>query len=88
MVDDYHLTPMDYYCHEPVDLGKNTLEIPFFEGKDRILASTVSHKIEAPILTSFSDDGNDEEIPSMKEEPQKETGYTQISIFDDDDDYN
>ena len=85
-VNDYHLTPMDYYCHDSIDLGKKiTLEIPFIEGKDRILASTVSNMIEVPVQEELQEAEIIEEIPSKKEEPEKETGYTQISIFDDDD---
>ena len=85
-VNDYHLTPMDYYCHDSIGLGKkNTLDIPFIEGKDRILASTESHMIETPIVESEVEEAEKLEIPSKKEEPIKETGYTQISIFDDDD---
>ena len=85
-VNDYHLTPMDYYCHDSIGLGKkNTLDIPFIEGKDRILASTESHMIESPIVESEVEEAEKLEVPSIKEEPIKETGYTQISIFDDDD---
>ena len=86
-VNDYHLTPMDYYCHESVDIGKkNRLEIPFLEGKDRILASTISHMIEAPVQ-EIQEVEQIEEV-SSKEEPIPEKGYTQISIFDDEDDEN
>ena len=85
-ITDYHLTPMDYYCHDSIDLGKkNRLEIPFIEGKDRILAKTVSHLAEAPVKEMTSVVEQVEEVPSLKEEddfPKK--GYTQISIFDDD----
>ena len=85
-VNDYHLTPMDYYCHDSINLGKkNTLDIPFIEGKDRILADTESHMIEVPVQESAPEANENNEVPSMKEEPIKETGYTQISIFDDDD---
>ena len=85
-VNDYHLTPMDYYCHDSINLGKkNILDIPMIEGKDRILASTESHMIEVPVEETQNAEVETEEIPSKKEEPIKETGYTQISIFDDDD---
>ena len=88
-VNDYHLTPMDYYCHDSINLGKKTkLEIPFIEGKDRILASTISHKIEVPVESIESEPSIEEEIPSKKEDDIPEKGYTQISIFDDDDDIN
>ena len=88
-VNDYHLTPMDYYCHDSINLGKKTkLELPFIEGKDRILASTISHKIEVPVESIESEPSFEEEIPSKKEDDIPEKGYTQISIFDDDDDIN
>ena len=86
VINDYHLTPMDYYCHDSINLGKkNKLDVPFIEGKDRILASTESHMIEVPEEIRESEASSLEEVPSLKEEPIKETGYTQISIFDDDD---
>ena len=85
-VNDYHLTPMDYYCHDSINLGKkNTLDIAMIEGKDRILASTESHMIETPVVENEVEETENQEVPSKKEEPIKETGYTQISIFDDDD---
>ena len=85
-VNDYHLTPMDYYCHDSINLGKkNTLDIAMIEGKDRILASTESHMIETPVVENEVEEAENQEVPSKKEEPIKETGYTQISIFDDDD---
>lgn len=84
-VNDYHLTPMDYYCHESIEIGKkNKLEIPFIEGNDRILASTESHMIETPVEETKEPE-HTEEVSSIKEEPIEEKGYTQISIFDDDD---
>ena len=85
-VNDYHLTPMDYYCHDTINLGKKIkLDIPFIEGKDRILASTISNKIEVPEEKFESEPILEAEIPSKKEESVPEKGYTQISIFDDDD---
>ena len=89
-ITDYHLTPMDYYCHDSIDIGKkNRLDIPFIEGKDRILAKTVSHMIEAPEVKELAVEAEKvSEVPSKKEEidvPEK--GYTQISIFDDDEDF-
>ena len=85
-VNDYHLTPMDYYCHDSIGLGKkNKLDVPFIEGKDRILASTESHMIETPVVEAEVEETEKLEVPSKKEEPIKETGYTQISIFDEDD---
>ena len=84
-VNGYHLTPMDYYCHESIEIGKkNKLEIPFIEGNDRILASTESHMVETPVEETKEPE-HTEEVSSFKEEPIEEKGYTQISIFDDDD---
>ncbi len=86
-ISDYHLTPMDYYCHDSIDIGKkNRLDIPFIEGKDRILASTVSHLPETPLVEVPKEAEKAEEVPSKKEDDDiPEKGYTQISIFDDDD---
>lgn len=86
-ISDYHLTPMDYYCHESVSIGKkNSLDIPFIEGKDRILASTVSHYVPKPVEEKVVEEQIVGEVPSKKDEPvEEEKGYTQISIFDDDD---
>ena len=86
-INDYHLTPMDYYCHDSINLGKKIrLDVPFIEGKDRILASTVSHKIEMLEQETSKEESLPEETPSKKEEQVPEKGYTQISIFDEDDD--
>lgn len=87
-INDYHLTPMDYYCHSTIDIGKkNILDIPFVEGKDKIFASQVSHMIEAPIANVEPEVEKLNEVPSKKEETE-EKSYTQISIFDDDDELN
>lgn len=87
-VDDYHLTPMDYYAHQSFDMpAKNRLEIPFVEGKDYIAKTIESKAIELP----EKDIVKEEEItgPSTQEikeeKAEEEKGYTQISIFDDDD---
>ena len=86
-VDDYHLTPMDYYAHSTIELkGKNYLEIPFIEGDEYIKKDVVSHAInkveEAPKVVEETLE-TPEEI--KKDEEIEEKGYTQISIFDDDD---
>ena len=87
-ISDYHLTPMDYYCHDSIDIGKkNRLDIPFIEGKDRILASTVSHLPETPLVEVPKEVEKVDDVPSKKEDDIPEKGYTQISIFDDDDDF-
>ena len=85
-ISDYHLTPMDYYCHETISLGaKIRLDIPFIEGNQRILASTVSHKPEIPESQIIQEEQITGEIPSRKEPiiEDEEKGYSQISIFDD-----
>ncbi|MCQ2801126.1 MAG: DNA topoisomerase IV subunit A [Bacilli bacterium] len=86
-VNDYHLTPMDYYCHESVNIGKkNRLEIAFIEGHDRILANTESHARVIPEEEKVKEEEVVGQVPSKKEEEDEPVnGYTQISIFDDDD---
>ena len=86
-VNDYHLTPMDYYCHESVNIGKkNRLEIAFIEGRDRILANTESHARVIPEEEKVKEEEVVGQVPSKKEEEDEPVnGYTQISIFDDDD---
>lgn len=85
IIDDYHLTPMDYYAHASIEIGKkNLFEIPFLEAQDRIEANTVSHAIEIPEKEETHESS---EIPLETEEKMKqeeEKGYTQISIFDED----
>lgn len=87
-VDDYHLTPMDYYAHSSIQMpAKNRLEIPFIEGSDYIAKSIVSKAIISPEEPSKKE--NEIVGPStdeIKEEKiEEEKGYTQISIFDDED---
>lgn len=92
-VDDYHLTPMDYYAHTSIDFpAKKRLEIPFIEGADYL-----DDSIKSNILEEFKADNSSVEniLVSHSEESEKdiekekddfpEKGYTQISIFDDDD---
>ena len=86
-VDDYHLTPMDYYAHQSVEIpAKTRLEIPFVEGDDYIRKDTQSFAIEIPQEGQISEEQvvgpSTEEI--KKEEVEEEKGYTQISIFDED----
>lgn len=86
-VDDYHLTPMDYYAHQSVEIpAKTRLEIPFIEGSDYIRKDIESHAIEIPEEEVVSEEQfvgpSTEEI--KKEEIEEEKGYTQISIFDED----
>ena len=78
---------MDYYCHESVNIGKkNRLEIAFIEGRDRILANTESHARVIPEEEKVKEEEVVVQVPSKKEEEDEPVnGYTQISIFDDDD---
>ena len=87
-VDDYHLTPMDYYAHSSIQMpAKNRLEIPFVEGSDYIAKSIVSKAIISPEELAKKENEivgpSTEEIKEEKIEEEK--GYTQISIFDDED---
>ena len=87
-VDDYHLTPMDYYAHASIQMSaKNRLELPYLEGDDYIHKTLES---KAPKIDEIQQVKETEIIgPSeeeIKEEKiEEEKGYTQISIFDDDD---
>lgn len=83
-VDDYHVTPIDRYAKTTIELkGKTHLEIPMIEGNDYISKDIVSEAIEEakPV-------GEKPSLESPEESKEAETGYTQISIFDDDDDEN
>ena len=87
-VDDYHLTPMDYYAHSSIKMnGKSYLELPFIEGSDLIKRDTESKAIisaDEPVKKEIEIIGPDaQEIKEEKIEEEK--GYTQISIFDDED---
>ena len=86
-VDDYHLTPMDYYAHASIQMpAKNRLELAFIDSNDYVKKDTVSHYVvsEDPIKKENEVVGpSSEEIKEEKAEEEK--GYTQISIFDDDD---
>ena len=87
-VDDYHLTPMDYYAHSSIKMnGKSYLELPFIEGYDLIKRDTESKAIisaDEPVKKEIEIIGPDaQEIKEEKIEEEK--GYTQISIFDDED---
>ena len=87
-VDDYHLTPMDYYAHSSIKMnGKSYLELPFIEGSDLIKRDTESKAIisaDESVKKEIEIIGPDaQEIKEEKIEEEK--GYTQISIFDDED---
>ena len=85
-VDDFHLTPMDYYAHATIEMSKkNRLEIPFIESTDYIKKDTVSHAIISPDdLPKKEEESLEEMVDKETEEKVEEKGYTQISIFDDD----
>jgi len=71
-ISDYHLTPMDYYCHNSIEIGKkNSLEIPFIEGSYRILANTVSNMIETAVVKEETEETNIE-ISSKEEDTVEE----------------
>jgi len=87
-IDDYHLTPMDRYAKQSVEIGaKKRLVIPFVAGEDYISKDIESHEVVKPegeILTEESIVGpTKEQVKNEFEEEEK--GYTQISIFDDED---
>lgn len=83
-VDDYHVTPLDRYAKTNLDIAKkNSLVIPFVEGNERIGKDIISEyvkKEESFVETSKEEIKNDE-----IEKEEEEKGYTQISIFDDED---
>lgn len=86
-VDDYHLTPMDYYAHASIDIPKkNRLEIPFLEATDYIAKSTVSFAKISPDEPMKKEEEIVGPTPQERKEEkaEEEKGYTQISIFDDD----
>ena len=88
-VDDFHLTPMDRYAKQTVDMAKRIrLEIPFLESNDLISKSIVSHEIKRPeseIVTEEAIVGPSvEEKKKIEKVEEEEKGFQQISIFDDD----
>lgn len=92
-VDDYHLTPMDYYAHASIQIpAKSRLEIPFIEGSEYLDSKIVSD-VPSELLSSGEEVKTEEisqsETVEKEEDLEKddfpEKGYTQISIFDDDD---
>lgn len=85
VVDDFHLTPMDRYAKQTVQIAqKIRLQIPFIAGEDYISKNVVSHVVETPVVESHQDEL--EKFTSSLEESkqEEEKGYTQISIFDED----
>lgn len=91
-VDDYHLTPMDYYAHTSIEFpAKNRLEIPFDEATtyiDDSIVSTMKEELkldESSREEKSSEPSSSENKEETKDDDFPEKGYTQISIFDDDD---
>ena len=86
-VDDFHLTPMDRYAKQSVDMAKRIrLDIPFLEGTDYISKDTISHEIKLPESEIVKEEDvvgptSEEKREIVKEEEEK--GFKQISIFDD-----
>lgn len=84
-VDDYHVTPLDKYAKQVINFPKkNSLEIPFIEGDDYIAKTIESHEIIKEEKTEIEE--QIERIENAPQEEEKEKTYTQISIFDEDDD--
>ena len=85
-IDDYHVTPIDRYAKQNIEMsGKLRLEIPFVEGDDHISKDAIS-KYVAPIESEEKESESTSKIEIEKEiENIPEKGYTQISIFDDED---
>lgn len=86
IVADYHLTPMDRYAKQSVDISpKIRLLNPFVAGEERIDKSMVGKVVERPVILEEKQEEIAEETSSKEEEQdEEEKGYTQISIFDDD----
>ena len=81
VVDDYHVTPIDRYAKTNIKMsGKMTLEIPFVEGSDYITKDIVSEAIEMPEPVK-----EETTLETEEKDAPSENGYTQISIFDDED---
>ena len=81
-IDDYHLTPIDKYAKQNIEMnGKTVLDIPFIEGDDYIAKDIVSQYVK-PVDEPKPEGEFKEDIEANKE---PEVGYTQISIFDDED---
>ncbi|MCR5333047.1 MAG: DNA topoisomerase IV subunit A [Bacilli bacterium] len=81
VVDDYHVTPIDRYAKTNIKMsGKMTLEIPFVEGSDYITKDIVSEAIKMP-----EPEKEEKTLETEEKDAPSENGYTQISIFDDED---
>ncbi|MCQ2792858.1 MAG: DNA topoisomerase IV subunit A [Bacilli bacterium] len=86
VVDDYHVTPIDRYAKMTIDMPKKlSLQIPFIEGDDYISKDIESKEIKTEPIAIESD--NENSTNQTEEKVEEEKGYTQISIFEDDDDF-
>ena len=86
VVDDYHVTPVDRYAKMTIDMPKKlSLQIPFIEGDDYISKDIESKEIKTEPIAIESD--NENSTNQTEEKVEEEKGYTQISIFEDDDDF-
>ena len=85
VVDDYHLTPMDRYAKQTVQMGaKIRLVTPFIESDEFVDEKIVSHYVPKPDAVEFKEEDKSEEASLEEMKKEEEKGYTQISIFDDD----
>ena len=83
-VNDYHVTPLDKYAKQSLEFPKkNTLKIPLIEGNDVIKEDMVSELPIEEILPS-NDENNDIKEDNV-DDSKEENSYTEISIFDDED---
>ncbi len=85
VVDDYHLTPMDRYAKQSVEISaKIRLITPFVESSEFVDDKIVSHYVPKEDVVEFKEDNKSEETSLEEMKKEEEKGYTQISIFDDD----
>ena len=85
VVDDYHLTQMDRYAKQSVEMSaKIRLITPFVESSEIVDDKIVSHYVPKEEVPEFSKPDEKEEASLEEIKEQEEKGYTQISIFDDD----
>lgn len=81
-IDDYHVTPLDRYTKQVVQMAKKlSLEILFNEGDDYLAKDIASEAI----IPEEEPEETVEETSEEESTSQNAKGYTQISIFDDDD---
>ncbi len=83
-VDDYHVTPLDKYAKTNINITKkNSLDVPFIEGNERISKDIISEYVKKE--EKFSENSETAASEDKVEKEEEEKGYTQISIFDDED---